>query len=435
MSTSMVLCDNLVFFEGNANKSSLNYSRCLKSGLVQLSFGRKRFCGLVPKAKKKHFKRRSWWQRFFLDDDGNWLGLKDDDMLEDSLESDDSGDEALSGDEELSDNEKFEAWKRRAEAIIELREAQEDSRNEENRRWEDWLADETNDNGNDSSWIHSSNGAVGKSVEEAREDPVQMIPRGGLVKSVRDAIFGREDDEILYEDRVFRYASFNSAKFLAVLIIIPCTLDFLVHDFVLMPFLDRYVKTVPLAAQMLDVRRSQKLEMVQEIKLEKARYRLEVEIGKSPPLSEEELWTELHHKALELRDQRRLENRRAFANIWSDIVFGVSLFILLYFNQSQVALLKFTGYKMLNNVTDTGKAFLIILVTDIFLGYHSESGWQTVCEIIVDHYGLEVDEAAITIFVCLVPVIIDACVKLWLFKFLPRLSPRVANIFREMERH
>lgn len=202
----MVLCDNLVFFEGNASKSSLNYSRYLKSGLVQLNFGRKRFCGLVPKAKKKHFKRRSWWQRFFLDDDGNWLGLKDDDMLEDSLESEDSGDE------ELSDNEKFEAWKRRAEAIIELRQAQEDIRNEENRRWEDWISDETNDSGNGSSWIHSSNGAVGKSVEEAREDPVQMIPRGGLVKSVRDAIFGREDDEILYEDRVFRYASFNSVS-------------------------------------------------------------------------------------------------------------------------------------------------------------------------------------------------------------------------------
>lgn len=425
----MVLCDNLVFFKGNANKSSMNYSHYLKSGLVQLSCRRKRSFGLVPKAKKKHFKRRSWWQRFFFDDDGNWFGLKDDDMLEDGVESEDSGDE------ELSENEKFEAWKRRAEAIIELREAQEDVRNEENRRWEDWLADETDDIGNGSSWIHSSNGAVGNSVDEAREDPVQIIPRGGLVKSVRDAIFGREDDEILYEDRVFRYASFNSAKFLAVLIIIPCALDFLVHDFVLMPFLDRYVKTVPLAAQMLDVRRSQKLEMVQEIKLEKARYRLEVEIGKSPPLSEDELWMELHHKALELRDQRRLENRRAFANIWSDIVFGVSLFILLYFNQGQVALLKFTGYKMINNVTDTGKAFLIILVTDIFLGYHSESGWQTVCEIILEHYGLEVDEAVVTIFVCLVPVILDACVKLWMFKFLPRLSPRVANIFTEMKRH
>ncbi|KAK9989642.1 hypothetical protein SO802_029881 [Lithocarpus litseifolius] len=175
--------------------------------------------------------------------------------------------------------------------------------------------------------------------------------------------------------------------------------------------------------------------MVKELKMEKARYRLEVEIGKSPSLSDEEVWWELRHKALELRDEWRLENRRAFANIWSDMVFGISLFILLYFNQTKVALLKFTGYKLLNNISDTGKALLIILITDIFLGYHSESGWQTLIEIIVEHYGFQVDQSTITIFICLVPVIIDACVKLWLFKFLPRLSPKVANIFRELKRH
>ncbi|CAI9098996.1 OLC1v1035740C1 [Oldenlandia corymbosa var. corymbosa] len=431
MSTSMVFCESFVFSNSNASRIPLN-SHFLSSGLVHFSSPRRKFRGLVPKAKKKHPKReRSWWQRFFLDDDGNWLGLKEEDMLEDdAVESEDS-----SG-EELSEDEKFEAWKRRAEAIIELREAQEDARNEENRRWEDWIVHDTEESVNgSSSWMGSSNGAVGKAVDEVREDPIGIIPRGGLVKSVKDAILGEKEDDILYEDRVFRYASFNSAKFLAVLIIVPCTLDFLVHDFILMPFLDRYVKTVPLAAQMLDVRTNQKLEIVEEIKLAKARYRLEVDIGKSPPLSDKELWMELHHKTVELRDERRLENRRAFANIWSDIVFGTSLFILLYFNQSKVALLKFAGYKIINNVSDTGKAFLIILITDIFLGYHSESGWQTLCEIIVEHYGLEVDEAAITIFICLFPVIIDACVKLWLFKFLPRLSPKVSNIFKEMKRH
>lgn len=34
----------------------------------------------------------------------------------------------------------------------------------------------------------------------------------------------------------------------------------------------------------------------------------------------------------------------------------------------QVALLKFTGYKIISDISDTGKAFLIILITDIFLG-------------------------------------------------------------------
>ncbi|ONK70637.1 uncharacterized protein A4U43_C05F35810 [Asparagus officinalis] len=153
----------------------------------------------------------------------------------------------------------------------------------------------------------------------------------------------------------------------------------------------RYVKTVPLAAELLDVRRHQKLEMLKTLRIERGRFQLEVEIGKSPPLSEEEVWLELRQKAIELRDEWRLENRRAFANIWSDMVYGISLFILIYLNKSKVALLKFTGYKLLNNISDTGKAFLIILITDIFLGYHSESGWQALVEIILDHYGLQVD--------------------------------------------
>lgn len=366
---------------------------------------------------------------FFFDEDGNWLGLKDEDMI-DVLESEDSSDD------EVSDYEKFEAWKRRAEAIVELREAQEDVKNEESRRWEDWLVDGTNnDTGNGASWINNSNDAVGKPGNDTGEDLTNMFSERGLVKSMRDMVLGREDDDILYEDRVFRYASVNSAKFLAVLIIIPWAMDFLVHDYVLMPFLDRYVKTVPLAAEMLDVRRSQKKEMIKVLNLEKARYRFEVEIGKSPPLSDGDLFLVIRQKAIALRDERRLENRKAFANIWSDIVFGVSLFALLYFFQNQVALLKFTGYKILNNISDTGKAFLIILITDIFLGYHSESGWQTLLEVIVEHYGLEVDQAAITIFICFVPVVMDACVKLWLFKYLPKLSTRVSTIFQEMQRH
>lgn len=417
MSTLVVATRGLIFFDANGRVS--RPSRSVKFPAELRCCARLRFDALIPnsKGKGRYGRRTSWWKRFFLEDDGNWLGLKDEDMLEDEVEH--------SSDEELADGDKFDAWKRRAEAIVELREAQQDSRNEESRMWEDWLVDD-----GAASW-DDGNGGAGSSGEELVLDSGER----GIVESVSDMILGREDEDMLYEDRVFRYASQNSAKFLAILIMIPWALDFMVHDYVLMPFLDRYVKTVPLAAQLLDVRKHQKLEMVKELKVERARYRFEEEIGKSPPLSDEEAWLELRHKALELRDEWRLENRKAFANIWSDMVFGISLFLILYFNQSKVALLKFTGYKIINNISDTGKAFLIILITDIFLGYHSESGWQTLLEVIVEHYGLEVDQSAITIFICLIPVIIDACVKLWLFKFLPRLSPKVSNIFQEMKRH
>ncbi|XP_047308616.1 chloroplast envelope membrane protein [Impatiens glandulifera] len=432
MSTSIILCKTLNFLNRGVyqyHKSSFLHN---KSNIeVHLVGSGRRLSGFIPNAEKDYSRKRSWWKKFFFDDDGDWFSLKDEDMLE--------VEENVKEDEELSEDEKFEAWKRRAEAIMDIREAQDGLKNEENRRWEDWLVDGPA-SGNGSSWGQELNS---ENRRESIDDQSEMISDGGLVKSMADGglvksmadvVFGKKDD-MLYEDRVFQYASINSAKFLAVLVVIPWAMDFLIHDYVLMPFLDRYVKTVPLAAEIFDVRRHQKLDMVKEINLAKARYRLEVEIGKSPPLSDEELWLELRHKALELQDEWRLENRRAFANILSDMTFGISLFILLCLNQSQVALLKFTGYKILNNVSDTGKAFLIILITDIFLGYHSESGWQTLSEVILEHYGFQVDQAAITIFVCFIPVILDACVKLWLFKFLPRLSPNVSNIFNEMKRH
>ena len=48
---------------------------------------------------------------------------------------------------------------------------------------------------------------------------------------------------------------------------------------------------------MLDVRRHQKLQMIEELRTERGRFQLEVEIGKSPPLTDEEIWWELRHKA------------------------------------------------------------------------------------------------------------------------------------------
>lgn len=336
--------------------------------------------------------------------------------------------------EDVTEAEKFEAWKSRAEAIVELREAQEDVRNAENRAWEDWLRGDESMDSHSSSWDQDWGVGEAESPREVNDDPKVVMREKGLVVAFKESI-SENDDELLFEDRVFRYASSSSAKFLAVLILVPWALDFVVHDYIMMPFLDRYVKTVPLAAKILDVRRQQKLEMMDTLKLEKARLRLEVEIGKAPAISDEEVWLELQQKAIELRDEKRLENRRAFANIWSDLVYGIALFLLIYFNRSKVSLLKFTGYKLLSNVSDAGKAFLIILIADTFLGYHSELGWQVLVEVILEHYGLEVDEAAITIFICLVPVILDAFVKLWLFKFLPRWSPNVSNIFHRMQRH
>ena len=227
MSTSIVLCESLYPVKQYPGGNVLHSSYSAKF-FVRMSGKSRKFCGFVPYAKKNHSRRkRSWWQKFFFDDDGNWLGLKDDDMLEDELSDG-------SSDEELSEEEKFEAWKRRAEAIVELREAQEDMLNEESRRWEDWVVDENGNNydyGNGSWWTPDldGNGGVGSSVEDVRSDPGELVPQKGFVDTVRDIVLGREEDDILYEDRVFRYASLNSVSdlctvFFCLKLTIPCAI-------------------------------------------------------------------------------------------------------------------------------------------------------------------------------------------------------------------
>lgn len=204
---SIVFCEHLLFSSPNIRCKS--YFVRKSSNFVGTFVGSsKRFRGLIPSAKKddKHAKRKSWWQRFFLEDDGNWLWLKEDDMVELEEEVDTSADEGL------SENEKFEAWKRRAEAIVELREAQEDIRNEESRRWEDWLVDGAQDV-NGSPRAQALDDGNGSSGDNLPLDPPDFPPDMGLVKSVRGFILGEEeDDDMLYEDRVFRYASFNSVS-------------------------------------------------------------------------------------------------------------------------------------------------------------------------------------------------------------------------------
>ena len=215
MSNSIVLCQNLIF----TNQEVLR--RNSSSFSAQLGGKRRWVSGFVLNAKNnsRHTKKRTWWQKFFFDEDGNWFGLKDDDMVENQLE--------VSSDEELSQGDKFEEWKRRAEAIVELREAQEDMMNEESRRWEDWLVD-GNNHVSDSSWSQDWDSGVGNSREDVQADPSEMIPEKGFIESVRDLVIGEEDDDMLYEDRVFRFASLNSVSLYMQLVLLD-TYDCLIY--------------------------------------------------------------------------------------------------------------------------------------------------------------------------------------------------------------
>ena len=84
------------------------------------------------------------------------------------------------------------------------------------------------------------------------------------------------------------------------------------------------------------------------------------------------------------------------------------------------------------NLNDSVKAFFILLVTDFFVGFHSTRGWELLIRWVYNDLGWVPNELIFTIFVCSFPVILDTCLKFWVFFCLNRLSPSLVVIYHSI---
>ncbi len=74
-------------------------------------------------------------------------------------------------------------------------------------------------------------------------------------------------------------------------------------------------------------------------------------------------------------------------------------------------------------VSDSAKAFFIILFTDMFVGFYSLQGWKVILENSLKHFGLPENGNFISLFIATFPVVLDTMFKYWIFRYLNRTSP------------
>nr|QFQ45964.1 chloroplast envelope membrane protein [Pternandra korthalsiana] len=88
--------------------------------------------------------------------------------------------------------------------------------------------------------------------------------------------------------------------------------------------------------------------------------------------------------------------------------------------------------EFLYNLSDTIKAFSILLVTDLCIGFHSPHGWELMIGYFYKDFGFAHNEQIISGLVSTFPVIIDTIFKYWIFHYLNRLSPSLVVIYHSM---
>jgi hypothetical protein len=83
-------------------------------------------------------------------------------------------------------------------------------------------------------------------------------------------------------------------------------------------------------------------------------------------------------------------------------------------------------------LSESTKAFAIILFTDVFVGFHSSHGWEVVVESVLRHFGIPENRNFIYLFIATFPVVLDAIFKYWIFCYLSRVSPSAVATYRNM---
>nr|YP_009768680.1 envelope membrane protein [Poeppigia procera]QIS99298.1 envelope membrane protein [Poeppigia procera] len=88
--------------------------------------------------------------------------------------------------------------------------------------------------------------------------------------------------------------------------------------------------------------------------------------------------------------------------------------------------------EFLYNLSDTIKAFSILLLTDLCIGFHSTHGWELMIGSIYKDFGFAHNDQIISGLVSTFPVILDTIFKYWIFRYLNRVSPSLVVIYHSM---
>lgn len=266
---------------------------------------------------------------------------------------------------------------------------------------------------------------------ESLADKTGVLPRSILrtVDRVKRELDPKAEEEVVQNFRTSKARTVISIRLILLLIILPLLTQQLAKNFLVGPIVDQ-MRAGEQVKVFLNVDMEE--EALVELQRFEERLRFEQLIHQAPPLSPEEMEQQLEDKAEELRNRFYQESNNAVKNVFSDM-FSVGVFALILLNsRREIEILKSFIDELVYGLSDSAKAFIIILFTDVFVGFHSPHGWEVLLEGVAQHFGLAANREFIFLFIATFPVILDTIFKYWIFRYLNRISPSAVATYRTM---
>ncbi|MBM5792647.1 MAG: proton extrusion protein PcxA [Cyanobacteria bacterium M_surface_7_m2_037] len=260
----------------------------------------------------------------------------------------------------------------------------------------------------------------------------EMLPRSllGVFDGVRRQLDPEAETALLEGFRRRRSSTLVSLRIFLLMILVPLIVQQTSRTLVISPLLDRFAPDIPFL--------SYTKPHLQEKAVNKLRiYQQELEFealleGKAPP-SPEEIQTALMARANQLKQDADDESLEATKNVLADLAALVGFTLVCVLGRRDLQVLRGFLDEAVYGLSDSAKAFAIILFTDIFVGFHSPEGWTVLLDGIAHHLGLPAEENFILLFIATFPVVLATIFKYWIFRYLNRVSPSAVATLRGMD--
>jgi hypothetical protein len=270
---------------------------------------------------------------------------------------------------------------------------------------------------------------------ETITDKTSVLPRSFMrtlnrIKQEIDPKLEDSEEEIVKRFRKSRNKTAISIRFLLLLIIVPLLTHQVTKTVFITPLVQKYFDEHP--QQVLFINKDLEEEAFAELRQYEEKLRFQSIIGLIAPLSQEEQELEIKAKAEELAEDFRGRGINAISNVFADFFSLVAFGSIVYFCKREIQVIKSFLDEIAYGLSDSAKAFLIILLTDIFVGYHSPHGWEIILEGVARHLGLPENRDFNFLFIATFPVILDTVLKYWIFRYLNRISPSSVATYKNM---
>nr|QYK18665.1 envelope membrane protein [Octomeria grandiflora] len=140
----------------------------------------------------------------------------------------------------------------------------------------------------------------------------------------------------------------------------------------------------------------------------------------------------MHKETIQLVQRQNESHFHIILHFSTNIICFAILSSYFFLGNKELFILNSWIQEFLYNLSDTIKAFSILLVTDLWIGFHSTHGWELMISSIYNDFGLAQNDQILSGLVSTFPVILDTIVKYWIFHFLNRVSPSLVVIYHSM---